>query len=93
MNRFDNTTILITGAAGGMGSSHAHGFHSEGGNVVIADVRDDAGKALAAELGERTLFIHHDATSETDWTATVAQSEALFGPISVLVNNARIRAR
>lgn len=93
MTRFDNRTVLITGAAGGMGSSHARGFHAEGANVVITDIRDDAGHALAAELGDRAHYVHLDVTSVADWATAVAETESRFGPISVLVNNAGILAR
>lgn len=93
MSRFDNRTVLITGAAGGMGSSHARGFHAEGANVVVTDVRDEEGRALAAKLGDRAHYVHLDVTSAAEWASAIAQAESRFGPISVLVNNAGILAR
>lgn len=93
MTRFTDRTVLITGAAGGMGSSHARGFHAEGANVVLTDIRDTEGQALAAELGERTLYVHLDVTSPAQWADAVARAEEQFGPVSVLVNNAGVLAR
>lgn len=82
--------ILITGAARGMGASHARGFVAQGDKVIITDLTDDEGQKLAAELGSNAHFIHHDVASESDWIAVVKEAEATFGPIDVLVNNAGI---
>lgn len=46
--RFDGHNILISGGAQGMGAAHARGFAAEGGRVVIGDVLDEAGEAVAA---------------------------------------------
>src|SRR5580765_1549207 len=88
--RFENRAVIVTGAARGMGASHARGFVAEGANVVIADVREQEGQALADELGDQAIFSRLDVTNESDWAATVAAAEDAFGPISVLVNNAGI---
>ena len=90
MKRFDDRTVIVTGAARGMGASHARGFVAEGANVVIADVLEQEGRTLAGELGDHAIFFHLDVTSERDWAATVAAAENAFGPVSVLVNNAGI---
>ncbi len=90
MKRFDSRTVIVTGAARGMGASHARGFVAEGANVVIADVLEREGRALAGELGKQAIFSPLDVTSDTDWAATVAAAEDAFGPVSVLVNNAGI---
>jgi len=58
--------------------------------VVISDVLDDEGKALAEEIGERAIYRRLDVTDEMAWSALVAESEGLFGRIDVLVNNAGI---
>ncbi len=89
--RFSEDVVLITGATGGMGSSHARGYHAEGARVVIAGRRDDAGRALADELGERATFVHLDVADPDDWTRAVATAEEAFGPVSVLVNNAGLQ--
>ncbi|MCX5097140.1 glucose 1-dehydrogenase [Streptomyces sp. NBC_00365] len=90
MNRFHNKTVLITGAAGGMGASHARGFLGEGADVVVTDIREDRGRILVKELGERAHFIRLDVTEEADWAAAVQETESRFGPVSVLVNNAGV---
>ena len=90
MKRFDNRTVIVTGGARGMGASHARGFIAEGANVVIADVLEQEGRALADELGAHAIFSRLDVTSDRDWAATVAAAEKAFGPVSVLVNNAGI---
>src|SRR5258705_7877948 len=90
MKRFDNRTVIVTGGARGMGASHALGFVAEGANVVIADVLQKEGRALADELGAHAIFSRLDVTSDRDWAATVATAEDAFGPVSVLVNNAGI---
>ena len=89
-NRFANKTVLITGGAGGQGASHTRAYLDEGANVVIGDVRDEPGRSLAAELGDRALFVHLDVTSEADWADAIAATEERFGPVSILVNNAGI---
>jgi len=90
MKRFENRTVIVTGAARGMGASHARGFIAEGANVVIADVVEQEGQSLADQLGDRAIFSRLDVTSEADWAATVTAAETAFGPVSVLVNNAGI---
>src|SRR5438128_3242930 len=90
MGRFDHRTVIVTGGARGMGASHTCGFVAEGANVVIADVLEQEGRTLADELGERAIFSRLDVTSDADWAATVAAAEDVFGPVSVLVNNAAI---
>jgi 3alpha(or 20beta)-hydroxysteroid dehydrogenase len=89
--RFSEDVVLITGATGGMGSSHVRGFHAEGARVVVAGRRDDAGRALVDELGDRAAFVHLDVTEPDDWVSAVDAAEARFGPISVLVNNAGLQ--
>lgn len=67
--RFTDRTVIVTGAARGMGASHARGFVAEGANVIIADVLDHEGCRLADELGDRAIFSRLDVTSEADWAA------------------------
>ena len=91
MGRLDGKVALITGGARGMGKSHARHFAAEGARVVIGDVLDDRGEAVAAGLGPAICrYVHHDVTSETDWAAAVAATLAAFGKLDVLVNNAGI---
>src|SRR5882724_7153909 len=90
MNRFDNRTVIVTGSARGMGATHARGFIAEGANVVIADVLEQEGRALADDLGVHAIFSRLDVTSDQDWATTVAPAEDAFGPFPVLINNAGI---
>ena len=73
-----------------MGASHVRGLVAEGARVVIGDVLDQDGQALAAELGDAAAFVHLDVTSERSWKDAVAAAEKTFGPVSVLINNAGI---
>jgi len=90
MGRLGGKVAIITGAAQGMGAAHARRFVAEGANVVFTDLNADAGKALEAELGEAALFVHQDVSQEADWRNVISQTEARFGPVSTLVNNAGI---
>lgn len=73
-----------------MGASHARMFVNEGAKVVITDILEEEGKALAAELGEHAKFIKHDVTKAEEWEQVVSEAESAFGPVTVLVNNAGI---
>jgi 3alpha(or 20beta)-hydroxysteroid dehydrogenase len=91
MGRLDGKVALITGGARGMGKSHVRHFVAEGARVVFGDVLDDKGAHVAAQLGEDCCrYIHHDVTSEEDWSAAVALATSAFGRLDVLVNNAGI---
>lgn len=90
MNRLKGKIAIVTGAAQGMGAAHARAFLKEGAKVVLTDLNDEKGQALAAELGEDSLFIKHDVTSEADWARVIEATEAHFGLVDVLVNNAGI---
>ena len=90
MERLLNKVAIVTGAAGGMGASHARKFVEEGAKVVLTDLNEQAGKALANELGENAMFIKQDVTSQADWENVVSETEKAFGPVNILVNNAGI---
>ncbi|ETP67353.1 3-alpha-hydroxysteroid dehydrogenase [Planococcus glaciei CHR43] len=90
MARLEGKVAIITGAAQGMGAAHAQKFIKEGAKVVLTDLNEEKGQALAAQLGENALFIKQNVTSEADWANVVAEAEAAFGPVNVLVNNAGI---
>lgn len=89
-DRLKGKVALITGAASGMGASHARAFVREGAKVMIADISDDAGAALAADLGDAARYVHLNVTSAEDWKAAVAATLEAFGALHVLVNNAGI---
>ena len=90
MSRLSGKVAVITGAAQGMGAAHAKLFIEHGAKVVLTDLNEEKGNALATELGENALFIKHNVTSEEDWTTVIAKTEEAFGPVNVLVNNAGI---
>lgn len=90
MGRLDGKVAIITGAARGMGESHARTFIREGASVVLTDRLGEQGRALAAELGERAAFVEADVTSAQSWQEVVATAGERFGPPTVLVNNAGI---
>jgi len=90
VGRLEGKVAIITGAAQGMGAAHARRFVAEGAKTVFTDLNAEAGAALAAELGEASLFVRHDVANEADWKTVVARAEATFGPVGVLVNNAGI---
>ena len=71
MGRVDGKVALISGAARGMGAAHARVLASEGAKVVLGDVLDDEGAAVAAELGGAARYVHLDVTSLDDWAAAV----------------------
>ncbi|TFD29049.1 glucose 1-dehydrogenase [Cryobacterium cryoconiti] len=90
MGRVQGKVALISGGARGMGASHARRLLSEGAQVVIGDLLDDEGAALAAELGENARYVHLNVTEEADWTQAVTFTVETFGGLDVLVNNAGI---
>ena len=73
-----------------MGASHARKFLEEGAKVMITDILEKEGEALASELGDNIKFMKHDVTKASEWEKVVAETESAFGPVSILVNNAGI---
>ena len=71
MGRVDGKVALISGGARGMGAAHARMLVDEGGKVVIGDILDDEGKALADEIGDSARYIHLDVTEPDQWQAAV----------------------
>jgi len=89
MGTLDGKVAIITGASRGQGAAEARLFASEGARVVITDV-NDAGRELAAEIGDAAFFKHHDVSDEASWADTVAETLQRFGRVDVLVNNAAL---
>ncbi len=88
--RLENKVALITGAASGIGKETAQLFAKEGANVVLTDVNDADGEALASELGGTAAYIHADVSQAADCQAMIAHAESQFGKLDVLFNNAGI---
>jgi len=93
---FKSKTVLITGGSRGQGAAEARMFASAGAQVVIADVLDAEGGALAQSIraaGGRADYRHLDVGNEQDWRDAVAFATATFGSLHVLVNNAGVSLR
>lgn len=88
-DRLQGKVAIVTGGARGMGEATVRAFVAEGARVVIGDVLEEAGEALAQELGADVAFVCMDVTRQDDWDRAVARARA-FGPLNVLVNNAAI---
>ena len=91
--RLDGKVALITGGARGQGAAEARLFAQEGAKVVIADVLDPDGMAVAAEineLGGDATFVHLDVSSESEWQQAIEAAVSAYGKLDVLVNNAAI---
>ena len=91
--RLEGKVALITGGARGQGAAEARLFAREGARVVIADVLDPDGMAVAAEineLGGDATFVHLDVSSQDDWQQAIDATVAAYGKLDVLVNNAAI---
>ena len=88
MGRLDGKVALITGASSGIGRASARHFIEEGAKVVLADIQDEAGQKLAAELGERAAYVHADVSSETDVRSMIEFAVGRHGRLDCLFNNA-----
>ncbi len=93
MGRLDGKVAIVSGAAMGIGAATASLFAREGACVVVADVDEVTGGAVAAAIvadGGTAAFMKLDVRSEDDWRRVVADTVALHGKVNVLVNNAGI---
>jgi len=88
--RLTGKVAIISGAASGMGAATARLFAREGAKVVIADLLEEQGRALAASIGPAARFERLDVTDEASWAAVVAAARQHFGRLDILVNNAGI---
>jgi 3alpha(or 20beta)-hydroxysteroid dehydrogenase len=88
--RLDGRVALITGGARGQGEAIARLFAAEGARVVLGDVQDDLGKAVAEDIGEAAVYTRLDVTKESDWEAAIEVGTGRFGKLDALVNNAGI---
>jgi len=89
MARLDGKVAIVTGAARGQGEAEARLFAREGAKVVLADVLDEEGTAVAKDIGAAATYVHLDVGDEAQWAAAI-DAAAAFGALSVLVNNAAI---
>lgn len=90
MENFEGRSALVTGGARGIGEATVRSLAAAGMKVVVADVLDREGAAVAASLGGSAIYQHLDVTDVDNWNSVLAHCERQFGPLSVLVNNAGI---
>jgi NAD(P)-dependent dehydrogenase (short-subunit alcohol dehydrogenase family) len=93
MGRLDGKVALITGAASGMGMVASQLFAAEGARVVLTDVSDEAGEAVAAEIratGGQAAYVHADVSTEDDAFSMVRATVETYGGLHVLYNNAGV---
>jgi len=90
MANIEGKVVIVTGGAQGMGKSHCEVLAAGGAKVIVADIVEDKGAALAAAIGENARFVRLDVTEAESWGAAVASAEQAFGPVTGLVNNAGI---
>ena len=94
--RLANKVAIVSGAASGMGAATARRFAREGARVVVADVLEEAGRQVVAEIngantaGGEAIFLRLDVTDEQNWKDVVAGTVQRFGRLDILVNNAGI---
>jgi len=89
--RLEGKVAVISGSANGMGKTEAQLFAKEGANIVVADLLETEGQAVAAAItqdGGEAVYVRLDVTQEEDWQEVVNTTVARFGKLDILVNNA-----
>tara|TARA_Y100001960_G_scaffold266225_1_gene289723 strand:- start:140 stop:910 length:771 start_codon:yes stop_codon:yes gene_type:complete len=88
--RLDGKVALITGAAAGLGRATAEQMIAQGAHVVLTDVNEENGRAVAEELGETASFETLDVTQPAAWTRVIQEMFGELGRLDILVNNAGV---
>jgi len=89
-NHSSERVVLVTGGSQGIGEAIVRRFVADGARVAILDVREEAGRELAREIGSQALFARCDVAETSDWATALDAVHAGFGRVDVLVNNAGI---
>jgi 3(or 17)beta-hydroxysteroid dehydrogenase len=90
MGRVSGKVCLVTGGAMGLGEACARRLSDEGAHVMLTDVAETQGRAVAASIGDAAAFMLHDVQEEEAWERVMAATLERFGRLDVLVNNAGI---
>jgi 3(or 17)beta-hydroxysteroid dehydrogenase len=90
MGRVQGRVVIVTGGASGVGKEDCLLLALEGARVVITDVNEEGGRAVAKAIGESALFLRHDISVEDDWKTVMGATQDRFGRLDGLVNNAGI---
>lgn len=88
--RLKEKVALITGSARGIGQATAELFHKEGAIVIVSDIRDEEGKAIAKKLKPNAEYLHLDVGNEDGWIRVTDYISKIYGRLDILVNNAGI---
>ena len=88
MGRVTGKVAIVTGGASGMGRADAILLAREGASVVVADLNDKDGQAVAEAIGDNAMFLRLDVTDEDNWQSVVGATVEKFGRLDILVNNA-----
>ena len=86
----EDRTFFVTGAGSGLGAASARMLAVGGGNVLVADVDEEAGEGVSGELGERARFARTDVTDEGSVRAALGVAREAFGGLHGLVNCAGV---
>ena len=88
--RLKDKVALVTGAGSGIGRAIAIEFAKEGAAVLIAELNEEMGAAVADEIGDRAAFVSCDTSAEEDVQAAIASADERFGGLDIVVNNAGV---
>ncbi|MBI5948154.1 MAG: SDR family oxidoreductase [Chloroflexi bacterium] len=86
--RVSGKVAIVTGAASGLGAADARRLAEEGARVILTDINEEAGRAIAATIGGR--FVRQDVSDEASWPRLIESVMNDYGHLDVLVNNAGI---
>jgi 3(or 17)beta-hydroxysteroid dehydrogenase len=92
MGRVAGKVAIVTGGASGMGKADAKLLAAEGAKVVVADMNEADGQAVAAAIGANAVFMRLNVSDEENWKTVIAATVETFGKLDILVNNAGIIA-